>query len=211
MWGLYGTEFLGLALVHLLAVILPGPDFAITVRNSVRYGYFIGCLTALGIGVGISVHVLYTLIGVGIIIQQSAWLMLLFRIGGALYLIYLGWNLLRVQSSSFHDVPENGSFPALTGKQAFMTGFMTNALNPKATIFFLAIFTTLVSSTTPIQVQALYGVWMCFINALWFICVTVMFSQPMVRNKFLKMGKNFERFMGIVLIGFAIKLVFTTI
>ena len=211
MWGLYGTEFLGLALVHLLAVILPGPDFAITVRNSVRYGYFIGCLTALGIGVGISVHVLYTLIGVGIIIQQSAWLMLLFRIGGALYLIYLGWNLLRVQSSSPHDVPENDSLPALTGRQAFMTGFMTNALNPKATIFFLAIFTTLVSSTTPIQVQVLYGVWMCCINALWFMFVTVMFSQPMVRNKFLKMGKNFERFMGIVLIGFAIKLIFTTI
>lgn len=211
MWGLYGTEFLGLALVHLLAVILPGPDFAITVRNSVRYGYFIGCLTALGIGVGISVHVLYTLIGVGIIIQQSAWLMLLFRIGGALYLIYLGWNLLRVQPSSPHDVLEKDSLPALTGRQAFMTGFMTNALNPKATIFFLAIFTTLVSSTTPIQVQVLYGVWMCCINALWFMFVTVMFSQPMVRNKFLKMGKNFERFMGIVLIGFAIKLIFTTI
>ena len=72
MWAQYGSEFLGLALVHFLAVLLPGPDFAVTVRHSVRYGYLIGCLTALGIGVGISIHVLYTLVGLGIIIQQSS-------------------------------------------------------------------------------------------------------------------------------------------
>ncbi len=62
MWQMYGHEFLTLALIHFMAVILPGPDFVITVRQSVRYGYLIGCLTAIGIGVGISVHVfsLYT-------------------------------------------------------------------------------------------------------------------------------------------------------
>ncbi|HFF4865749.1 TPA: LysE family translocator, partial [Acinetobacter baumannii] len=56
MWQMYGHEFLTLALIHFMAVILPGPDFVITVRQSVRYGYLIGCLTAIGIGVGISVH-----------------------------------------------------------------------------------------------------------------------------------------------------------
>lgn len=51
MWMQYSSEFLALALVHFLAVLLPGPDFAITVRNSVRYGYAIGCITAIGIGI----------------------------------------------------------------------------------------------------------------------------------------------------------------
>ena len=66
MWAQYGSEFLALALVHFLAVLLPGPDFAVTVRHSVRYGHLIGCLTAIGIGSGISIHVLYTLVGVDV-------------------------------------------------------------------------------------------------------------------------------------------------
>ncbi len=63
MRQMYGHEFLTLALIHFMAVILPGPDFVITVRQSVRYGYLIGCLTAIGIGVGISVHVFIPLLG----------------------------------------------------------------------------------------------------------------------------------------------------
>jgi threonine/homoserine/homoserine lactone efflux protein len=136
MWMQYSSEFLALALVHFLAVLLPGPDFAITVRNSVRYGYVIGCITAIGIGIGISVHVLYTLVGVGIIIQQSPWFMLILRIAGALYLIYLGWSLLRAPSVNIDPSIEETANMPLSQSKAFITGFMTNALNPKATIFF---------------------------------------------------------------------------
>ena len=92
---------------------------------------------------------------------------------------------------------------------ALIMGFMTNALNPKATIFFLAIFTTLVSPTTPMKVQFVYGVWMCSVNALWFMLVAVLFSRPIVRQQFLKMGKKFERVMGLILIALALKLLFT--
>jgi len=205
----YSSEFLALALVHFFAVLLPGPDFAITVRNSVRYGYAIGCITAIGIGLGISVHVLYTLIGLGIVIQQSPWFMLILRIAGALYLIYLGWSLLRVPSINIDPSFEQASNTPLSRSKAFMTGFMTNALNPKATIFFLAIFTTLVSPTTPMKVQFAYGIWMCSVNALWFMLVAVLFSRPIVRQQFLKMGKKFERVMGLILIALALKLLFT--
>lgn len=205
----YSSEFLALALVHFFAVLLPGPDFAITVRNSVRYGYAMGCITAIGIGLGISVHVLYTLIGLGIVIQQSPWFMLILRIAGALYLIYLGWSLLRAPSINIDPSFEQASNTPLSRSKAFMTGFMTNALNPKATIFFLAIFTTLVSPTTPMKVQFAYGVWMCSVNALWFMLVAVLFSRPIVRQQFLKMGKKFERVMGLILIALALKLLFT--
>ncbi len=138
MWMQYSSEFLALALVHFLAVLLPGPDFAITVRNSVRYGYAIGCITAIGIGIGISVHVLYTLVGLGIIIQQSPFFMLILRIAGALYLIYLGWSLLRAPSVNIDPSIEEMANMPLSQSKAFIMGFMTNALNPKATIFFLA-------------------------------------------------------------------------
>ena len=60
----YGSEFLGIVLIHFLAVISPGPDFAVAIRQSVRHGRRVGIWTALGIGAGISVHVLYTLVGI---------------------------------------------------------------------------------------------------------------------------------------------------
>ncbi|MEG1235573.1 MAG: LysE family transporter, partial [Acinetobacter sp.] len=155
------------------------------------------------------VHVLYTLVGLGIVIQQSPWFMLILRIAGALYLIYLGWSLLRAPSINIDPSIEEVANTPLSQSKAFMTGFMTNALNPKATIFFLAIFTTLVSPTTPMKVQFAYGVWMCSINALWFMLVAVLFSRPVVRQQFLKMGKQFERLMGLILIALALKLLFT--
>lgn len=213
MLAQYWPEFLSLAIVHFLAVILPGPDFAITVRQSMRYGHVIGCITALGIGLGISIHVLYTLIGVGLFIQKHEWLMLGFKIAGATYLCYLGWTLLKSQASAQprtweHDKTSKGSMSKF---KAFSTGFMTNALNPKATVFFLAIFTSLVSAQTPIKIQIFYGVWMCMVNALWFILVSLLFSQTKIREGFLKKESLIERGIGLVLLGMACKLIFTSI
>ncbi|EPZ2475430.1 LysE family translocator, partial [Acinetobacter baumannii] len=177
------------------------------VRQSVRYGYLIGCLTAIGIGVGISVHVFYTLVGIGFLIQQSEWLMSLIRTAGAAYLVYLGWQCLRSQPNT--NIEINGQLDSDTPSlfKAFTMGFLTNALNPKATIFFLAIFTTIVSTTTPMKVQVFYGVWMCMVNAIWFMVVSVLFAQPIVRKRFLEFGVYFERVMGVLLIGIALRLI----
>ncbi|MEW7834947.1 LysE family translocator [Acinetobacter baumannii] len=207
MWQLYGHEFLTLALIHFMAVILPGPDFVITVRQSVRYGYLIGCLTAIGIGVGISVHVFYTLVGIGFLIQQSEWFMSLIRTAGAAYLVYLGWQCLRSQPNTTIEINGQAGNDTPSLFKAFTMGFLTNALNPKATIFFLAIFTTVVSTTTPMKVQVFYGVWMCLVNAIWFMVVSVLFAQPIVRKRFLEFGVYFERVMGVLLIGIALRLI----
>ncbi|HHP0284746.1 LysE family translocator [Acinetobacter baumannii] len=207
MWQLYGHEFLTLALIHFMAVILPGPDFVITVRQSVRYGYLIGCLTAIGIGVGISVHVFYTLVGIGFLIQQSEWFMSLIRTAGAAYLVYLGWQYLRSQPNTNIEINGQAGSDTPSLFKAFTMGFLTNALNPKATIFFLAIFTTIVSTTTPMKVQVFYGVWMCMVNAIWFMVVSILFAQPIVRKRFLEFGVYFERMMGVLLIGIALRLI----
>ncbi|EIB6895774.1 lysE type translocator family protein [Acinetobacter baumannii 144107] len=207
MWQLYGHEFLTLALIHFMAVILPGPDFVITVRQSVRYGYLIGCLTAIGIGVGISVHVFYTLVGIGFLIQQSEWFMSLIRTAGAAYLVYLGWQCLRSQPNTTIEINGQAGSDTPSLFKAFTMGFLTNALNPKATIFFLAIFTTIVSTTTPMKVQVFYGIWMCMVNAIWFMVVSVLFAQLIVRKRFLEFGVYFERVMGVLLIGIALRLI----
>ena len=67
----YASEFIALAIIHFLAVVAPGPDFTITIRQSITYGRTTGLITSLGIGAGISVHVIYTVLGVGLIVSQS--------------------------------------------------------------------------------------------------------------------------------------------
>src|SRR5699024_12723199 len=88
--NLYAAEFFSLALIHFLAVVAPGPDFAVTVRQSLVHGRRAGILTALGIGAGISVHVLYTLLGFSALMHRTPWLMSLSELIGRIYLLYLG-------------------------------------------------------------------------------------------------------------------------
>ncbi|ODC04068.1 lysine transporter LysE [Terasakiispira papahanaumokuakeensis] len=209
----YWSEFSSLALIHLMAVLMPGPDFAITVRQSLRYGIRVGILTALGIGLGLSVHVAYTLVGVSALMKSWPWLMTAAELLGAGYLIFLGGRLLVSRAASINPLAaeaadlSSSTIPPPSWRQALMIGVMTNATNPKATLFFLAIFTTIVSPSTPFMIQLGYGAWMCSINALWFMCVAIFFAQAKVRQYFLKMGHWLERIVGLLLIGFAVRLV----
>jgi RhtB (resistance to homoserine/threonine) family protein len=209
----YFTEFLSLAIIHFLAVVAPGPDFAITVRQSVRYGRLVGLFTALGIGAGISVHVLYTLLGIGALMHATPWLLSVAKVVGGAYILYLGISLLKSKPTQALDEVQGGTVAVdeQTIGKAFRIGFLTNATNPKATLFFLAIFTTVVSAQTPMKIQALYGLWMCCVNAAWFMIVSFLFSSPRVRQLFLRMGHWFERTMGLVLVFFAGRLLLSII
>ncbi|EBR9282212.1 LysE family translocator, partial [Salmonella enterica subsp. enterica serovar Neukoelln] len=94
------SEFLALALVHFFIVVSPGPDFAVTLRQSIYHGRKAGLMTALGIGAGISVHVVYTLAGVTALMQATPWLMDTAKYIGAAYLIWLGIQFLRSKGAS---------------------------------------------------------------------------------------------------------------
>lgn len=208
----YWHEFIALAVIHFLAVIAPGPDFAVAIRQSVRFGHLVGIYTALGIGAGISIHVVYTLIGVSALMHSTPWLMTTAKVIGSAYIIWLGIQFIRSKpkDAASQDI-EDTAAQAPTWQKAFLTGFITNATNPKATLFFLAVFTTVVSRDTPISVQIAYGMWMCGVTALWFVFVSLFFSNPSVRMRFLQQGYWFERVMGVVLLGFALRLLLTTV
>ena len=207
---MYWTEFLTVALVHLLAVASPGPDFAIVVRESVTHGRSAGTWTALGVGAGILVHVTYSLLGIGLIVAQSAVLFNLLKWLAAAYLLYLGIKALR----SGPAAPESGVSPPETSRNprgAFVSGFVTNGLNPKATLFFLSLFTLVINPHTPLVIQAGYGIYLACATAAWFSLVALLFSHSRVRSGFARMGHWFDRLMGVVLVGLAVRLVFSEV
>lgn len=199
-------EFMTVALVHLLAVASPGPDFAVVVRESVTQGRRVGSWTALGVGCGIFVHVAYSLLGIGLIVSQSIVLFNLFKWLAAGYLLYLGWRALRARPMSLDTADEVGTTSDRSPWQAFVVGFVTNGLNPKATLFFLSLFTVVISPDTPLLVQAGYGVYLAGATALWFLLVAWLFSRGRVRAGFARMGHWFDRLTGAVLIGLGVRL-----
>ncbi len=205
---MYWTEFLTVALVHLLAVASPGPDFAIVLRESVSNGRHAGIWTALGVGSGILLHVGYCLLGIGLIVSQSIVLFNLLKWLAAAYLIYIGIRALQARPANPASA-ELAPLAARSPRAAFVRGFVTNGLNPKATLFFLSLFTLVISPQTPLLVQAGYGLYLALATALWFCAVALLFSQARVRRGFVRLGHWFDRLMGAVLVGLGIKVAFS--
>ncbi len=205
---MYWTEFLTVALIHLLAVASPGPDFAVVIRESVSHGRRAGICTALGVGCGISLHVAYSLLGIGLIVAQSLTLFTLLKWLAAGYLLYIGVRALRARPADPALLEALGDGAARSGRGAFASGFLTNALNPKATLFFLSLFSVVIDPHTPRTVQAGYGLYLACATAAFFCLVALLFSQARVRAGFMRMGHWFDRAMGAVLVALGLRLAF---
>ena len=206
---MYWTEFFTVALIHLLAVASPGPDFAVVVRESVTHGRRAGMFTAFGVGTAIFLHVGYSLLGIGIIVSQSIVLFNALKWLAAAYLLYIGIKALRARPADPAAVAANLVVGERTARGAFTSGFVTNGLNPKATLFFLSLFTVVINPHTPLSIQAGYGVYLAVATGAWFCMVAMLFSHQRVRTGFARMGHWFDRTMGAVLVALGIKLAFT--
>ncbi|MEL7558409.1 LysE family translocator [Stutzerimonas chloritidismutans] len=203
---MYWMEFFTVALVHLLAVASPGPDFAVVVRESVARGQRSGSWTAIGLGSGILLHVGYSLLGIGLIVSQSIMLFNLFKWLAAGYLFYLGFQALRAKPVAVDNLASSACSVAISPRRAFTVGFITNGLNPKATLFFLSLFTVVIDPHTPLAVQAAYGLYLAGATGVWFCLVAWLFSRERVRAGFARMGHWFDRVTGAVLIGLGVRL-----
>jgi len=203
------VEFLTILGAFFIGAISPGPDFAMVLRQSIGHGRGTAIITSAGIGSAILVHGTYTVLGLGLLVSQSAMLFGVLKYAGAAYLVWLGVNALRAPGPHLQGNPENLENPAflkMRGIKAFLIGFMTNLLNPKAALFFLALFTSVVSAQTPLKWQALYIVAMAVVLFVWFSLVSVFFTAPKVRAGFYRLGAWFNRVTGAALILLALKL-----
>ncbi|NEQ45317.1 MAG: LysE family transporter [Leptolyngbya sp. SIOISBB] len=196
---MYFSAWMTVVAVSLVAVVTPGPDFALTLRNSLAYSRRAGLYTAIGVGAGNLVHATYSLIGIGTIIAQSILLFNLLKWLGAAYLIYLGLKSLRAQKQSV-TVATGRQSHDLKRWTAFRIGVLGNLLNPKVTLFFLALFTQIVQPATPILMQVLYGLTVAVVALLWFAIVAVLISQNALKRHVLSFAHWLERLTGAALI-----------
>lgn len=204
----YWIEFLTIASVHLLAVASPGPDFAVVLKHSISFGRRAAIITSIGVGVGILIHVAYSLLGIGILIKTTPVLFQIFSYVAGAYLLYLGWGAIRSPApKKIDDTEVEKVYQLITDSKAFMVGFLTNGLNPKATLFFLSVFAVAVSPETPDVIKLAYGLYLAVATSIWFCVLSLFLSSKKVTQFIGKKGYWFDRVMGVVLILLAIKLV----
>ncbi|MEI8344441.1 MAG: LysE family transporter [Candidatus Omnitrophota bacterium] len=200
------ADWLTVVVVGWLVIIVPGPNMLIVFRNTLSHSRQAGVLTAIGLAAGNLVHITYCLIGIGVLISQSIMLFNIVKLAGAVYLIYLGVKSLQAQPRTV-DIDKN-VLPDLTELAAIRTGFLTDLLNPKATLFFLALFTQIIRPGTTISARIGYGL---TIVALEFILLTglaCVIGQPCVRRQFDAVSHWIERVTGVVLIGLGLRVAF---
>ena len=197
-------EFIGLMLAFGINAIIPGADFAMVLRQSIAHDRRAALFTSAGIATSILVHGSYTLLGVGVIVGQSLLLFNILKWLGAAYLVYLAISALR------SPPPKPPVEAELNGARrgdfsAFALGFLTNLLNPKAVLFFLALFTSLVSAHTAGDIKVLYVACMSLMLFGWFALVSMFFTTASVRQGFFRFGRWFNRVTGITFILLAVR------
>ncbi|MET9508885.1 LysE family transporter [Streptomyces flavidovirens] len=199
------TEVIAVAVITLLAVISPGTDFAMVVRNSCLYGRTTGLFAAAGVAAGVLVHVTYTMLGVGLLIASSTELFTAIKLAGAAYLVYIGVRTFIARADLTVDLE---SKPELGPLGALRSGFLTNVLNPKTTLFVVSTFTQVVGPETPVWQQAGYGLFMSAAHLGWFGAIALFFSDSRLRAAMLRRQKALNRAIGSVLVGLGVTLGF---
>ncbi|QND51138.1 LysE family transporter [Phyllobacterium sp. 628] len=203
----YMYEFLGLMAVFSIMIVSPGADFAIVVRQSIVHGRRSAIMTSFGIGASLLFHISYTILGLGLLVAKSLFLFGMLKWAGAAYLFYLGVKALRAPGMEAPaEIIRSEKETSISDWRCFLMGFVTNALNPKPVLFFLSLFSALVSHETPALVQATYGLFMATALIAWFVAVSTFFTMQSVRERFVAWGRWFNRVTGLVFIGLGIKL-----
>ncbi|MGF1790251.1 LysE family transporter [Photobacterium profundum] len=183
------TTLLTLVTVHVIALMSPGPDFALVVQNAGRYGRQTGIAIALGLSLGILLHSILSLTGASLLIHQQPTLFALLQAAGGSYLLWLGIGAVRsVLTPIFRPTAHTETVAApkriiANSKQALVKGFTTNILNPKALVFFISLLSTIVPVDMSIsgKITAIAILWIT--SFLWFAMLAWLLTGKRLQQK----------------------------
>lgn len=193
-----------LASVHFIALMSPGPDFALVVQNATRYGRQTGVYIALGLSFGILLHAILSLTGVSYLVHQQPTLFALVQIAGGSYLLYLGFGALNgtwQTLSSKSIVSEQQYSPDLllnNKRQAFSRGFATNILNPKALVFFISLMSTLVPASMSLTGKGIALVILWSLSLAWFSFLAWALSTERLQAKLKSLAVYIDGLCGLI-------------
>jgi len=201
----YMAEIIAVSTIAIFMAMLPGADFVMVTRTSISNGRLAGLYMSLGMSLSVCIHASYSIAGLAVVIANSAWLFSAIKYLGAAYLIYLAWQLLTTRETVNKD--QSNSTTQMSPFIALRMGFTCNILNPKTSIFFLSIFTQVVSVDTPLLMQASYGLIIILAHFIWYSGVTLLLSHPNILPRFNRQKQKIDKIAGFVLMIIALNLI----
>jgi threonine/homoserine/homoserine lactone efflux protein len=188
---MFGIHEIWLFIVSgLLLNVTPGPDTAYIVGRSIQLGWRGGVVAVLGIEAGCSLHVFAAAIGLSALLAASSAAFMLVKWAGAAYLCFMGLKMLLASAPTAVAAAANGT-GAISLRQVFLLGALTNVLNPKVALFFLAFLPQFVATDSPHKAAAFTLLGMIFIldGTLWCLGVAVFVAGAAGRIR--KSGRAF--------------------
>lgn len=206
------TILITLASIHFIALMSPGPDFALVVQNATRHGRQTGLYIALGLSCGILLHSLLSLTGISYLVHQQPTLFAIIQLAGGSYLLYLGYGALKATWQIIQNYDDdadtvNSNDLILTNKrQAFSKGFATNILNPKALVFFISLMSSLVPADMSLSGKGFALIILFGLSLFWFSLLAWMLSTKALQKKLSEATVYIDGLCGVVfsLIGVSI-------
>jgi RhtB (resistance to homoserine/threonine) family protein len=204
--------WLTVALVSGLAIVSPGPNYAVTLKHSLLHSRRAGIWSAVGVAGGNLVHVVLSLLGLAVIVSRSVLLLSTLKWFGAAYLLYLGLKSLKAGRYEPAGPAQTGGANGSGGKGAarvLRSSFLVSTLNPKVTLFYLLLFTQVVEPATPATIRVLYGLSAVALSFGWYALVALLVSHGAIKDRFRAVAHWVERATGAVLVARGIKLAFS--
>jgi threonine efflux protein len=200
--------FAVITFVHLLAAASPGPDFAYVTRQALVHGRRAGLLASAGIALGLSIHIVYSAAGLAAVIAHSAQWMTAIKVLGGCYLLYLGIRGLRSRAQVRDPEARAREVPASAARQ-IAGGFLCNAFNAKAPIYFLALFTVVLSPDLPLPTLLAYGAWIMVLQWAWFSLVALLFAHRAIRDRLFAVRHWIDRAFGAAMVALGVRVLAT--
>jgi RhtB (resistance to homoserine/threonine) family protein len=194
--------FTGIAAI---VTLTPGADTMLVVRNALVRGRRAGLLTVLGIGSGLFIHATLSALGLSVVLVRSARAFEIVKLAGALYLVFLGVQALRTAARGV-PIAERPADSA-GAHRAYVEGLLTNVLNPKVAVFYLAFLPQFIGPGDPVLAKSILLASIHFVEGLvWLSLVTLFVAR--LRSVLAKprVQRALESVTGLVFIGFGLKL-----
>jgi len=193
-------QMLVIVSVTFLVMVTPGPDMVLVLRNTFVSGRRAGLQTSMGILSGNLVHITYCVLGIGLLISQSIIAFSALKYAAAAYLIYLGIMSFRSGATTLDANDIEGRRP---NRKWFVQGFVNNLLNPKGTLFYLGVFTMVITPETSASAMLLLIVSMMLVSASFWLVFVYTLDRPTIREFIERSQQTVNRIFGglMVLLG----------
>ncbi|MDI7385245.1 LysE family transporter [Cronobacter dublinensis] len=192
------------ATIAALGMLSPGPDFFLVIKNAARYPRSAAMMTAAGVIAGVITHMTYCVAGIAVVITTTPWLFGALKYVGAAYLVWLGVNALLARGTT--SLALDGVAQESTSlKKAFLQGYLCNLLNPKATLFFLAMFTQVLKVNSGMMEKLWYAGIIVALTLVWWPLLVWLIQSAPVRRGLTKAQKVIDKLLGGMLLALGIK------